>query len=349
MKILIYGESYWYGVAIPLCRDLKKLDCETYLFDWTKYLFVSKAVTLTNRILDKFLTKYVVSKINKEFLDFLKKNEVRYDLILVLQGKHLCLETVKEAKKYCKIIANWNIDEFFNPNAYISKYHLSIFDKYDCIFTARKNLLNEYYKKGAKCIDILNWFYYPEAHYKINISEEERIKCGSDIAFLGSWSKNRENTLSVLANLNIRIWGDQWHKASKWFRSRFNIMYRGAWFEEMSKVIASSRVIVDVLTKENLDETNLKCFQVPACGGLLIINRNSAVRELLTENEEIVCYDSLNELREKCLYYISNERERKRIAENGYIKITQGENTLFDRAKQIKDTTQDIIDYRDIQ
>ena len=39
------------------------------------------------------------------------------------------------------------------------------------------------------------------------------------------------------------------------------------------------------------------------------------------EGEDLVCFDGIEDLREKIAYYLTHEEERKQIAENGYQKV----------------------------
>lgn len=331
MKILIYGEGYWFGLATPLKIAFESLGNEVDLFDWTKYLFRSKKANFTNKVLDRLLVNKVANEINNGLMEFVKQN--KYDLLLVLQGKHLYSETLLFTKKYCTHVLNWNIDDFFNPN--VRTCDLNSFQHYDWILSARKHLFPEYYNKGAKNIECINWFYYPEKQHPVKVEEKEYLKWGSDLAFMGTLSKHRENTLKELDGFNLKIWGSGWHKAGKEFKNKFILMYQEAWFEEMSKVCNATKIIVDVLTAENNDTTNLKNFQIPACGGFLMSNRTDAILELFDEDKEIVCYSSFEELRSKCNYYLQNERERKKIATNAFNKVTNGNNSVLDRAIQI--------------
>ena len=231
MKILIYGENYWYGIAPPLKSVFETLGHVVDLFDWTSFLYRSKEVNLKNRIFDKLFKQKVMKAINKYFIKQIEN--IKYDFILVLQGVALLPETVLFAKKYCKNIANWNIDDFFNSKTKIFKYNLNSFNKYDCIFSVRKHLFARYLQQGAKRVEHLLWFYYPEKQYRVTVPPEEVDKWGSDISFLGTWSKHRENVLLNLKGFNLKIWGNYWNRAQKQFKKEFIVTNSEAWFEEM--------------------------------------------------------------------------------------------------------------------
>src|SRR5207237_639841 len=66
------------------------------------------------------------------------------------------------------------------------------------------------------------------------------------------------------------------------------------------------------------DETTTRTYEIPACGGFMLHERNEEVLELYEEGKEIACFDSAEELREKILYYLRHQQERERIALAGY-------------------------------
>ena len=333
MKILIYGEGYFFALAPQQKRSLEQLNCVVDLFNWTSYLYTEQGVNLKNRILNRIMMPTIAAKINQDLISSVRNN--RYDLILVNNGWHLTAGTIDALKKHAKYVVNWSTDELYN-DAFSSFIHTESYSRYDCVFSQRKHLFSFYRSKGIKRLEYLPLFYYPE-HHPVATSGNDKNKWGSDIAFMGTWSKEREKMLDVLAGLNVNIWGGHWNKSNKEFKKTFTITNKIAWLEDMARVADSTKIIVDALTKNQNDKINLKNLQVPACGGFLITNRTDIILELFEEDKEIVCYDSYEELRSKCEYYLLHEEERRAIAINAHKKVVDGQNTILDRAKKILD------------
>jgi len=55
--------------------------------------------------------------------------------------------------------------------------------------------------------------------------------------------------------------------------------------------------------------------------GFLLTNYQAEIPYYFTEGEDLVCFDGVEDLREKVAYYLEHEDERMRIAENGYRKV----------------------------
>jgi len=333
MKILIYGEGYFFAIAPQLKSAFEQLNCDVDIFDWTSYLYTTKKINLRNRILNRILLPLIQNRINEHFINHIKSDA--YDAILVITGWHLSVKSIETAKKHARCILNWSMEELFN-NVFSAFINTETYNKYDIIFSPRQHLFKQYLSKGIKRIEYLPFFYYPQ-HYPIVPTGKDKELWGSDIAFMGTWSKEREKVLKMLEGHKVKIWGGGWNKSHNKFKHKFTITNKIAWLEDMSKVVNSTKIIVDTLTKEQNDKINMKNYQIPACGGFLLSQRTDEILALFEEDKEIVCYDSYEELKDKCEYYLLHGEDRKKIAINAHNKVVDGQNAIIDRAKQILD------------
>ena len=329
-KILIYGRPYKWGIPYNLKEAFQRVGYKADIFDWTQYLQRTKKYNLKNRILDRILISNTAKKINLSLTSSFKKG--KYDLLIVLNGLHLFSETITKINKEVPVV-NWNLDDFFNPRNN-SKYMLKAFDKYDCIFTQRRHLIEEYYKKGAKRVEPLSCCYIPEFLYPENLSTREIKVFGSDIVFIGTWSRRREEILYMLQDFNLKIWGSHWNRANKRFHR--NISCSAPIFaDDMRKAIIASKINLNILTIENRDTTNLRNFEISACAGFQLTERSKEIQELFEEDTDITCFETVEELISKSKYYLEHESERERIRLNGHKRLVNGNHTIMDRADQI--------------
>ncbi len=65
----------------------------------------------------------------------------------------------------------------------------------------------------------------------------------------------------------------------------------------------------------------LRAFDIMAAGGFLITSFTSDFLKYFVPDEDFVFYESINDLLEKCDYYLTHTEERIKIAENGYKKM----------------------------
>lgn len=78
----------------------------------------------------------------------------------------------------------------------------------------------------------------------------------------------------------------------------------------------------------------LRCFEIMASGGLLLSNFQSGFADCFNEGDELVCFESAEDMLMKIDYLLSHEDERKQIAENGYNRLVK-EHTFLHRAEEM--------------
>mgnify|MGYP003376063316 FL=1 len=67
----------------------------------------------------------------------------------------------------------------------------------------------------------------------------------------------------------------------------------------------------------------LRCLDIMGAGGLLLSNYQSDFYEHFIPGQDLVLYESVDDLLKKCAYYLRHESERKQIAINGYNKVKE--------------------------
>ena len=75
-----------------------------------------------------------------------------------------------------------------------------------------------------------------------------------------------------------------------------------------------------------------------AAGGFLLTQHCPQIEEWFKVGEECDIYHSIDECIDKVKYYLDNESERLRIANNGYIAVHKN-HTYKHRIKQVLDDT----------
>jgi|GEM_PF-1978179 len=106
-------------------------------------------------------------------------------------------------------------------------------------------------------------------------------------------------------------------------------------YQEILEVMAQSKILIhDIAYFKN--GSHERIFSAMLNGALVISNTNNYSFNLYKDGESIVFYD-VNDQKdyvEKVKYYLANENERSRIAENAY-RITSEYNTWENRANEI--------------
>lgn len=90
---------------------------------------------------------------------------------------------------------------------------------------------------------------------------------------------------------------------------------------EMPKAFHLSKINLNMTIKPIETGLPLRIFDIMGCGGFLMTNYQSEISDLFEIGVDLETYSSMEELIDKCAYYLSHEKERKQIAFNGYQKV----------------------------
>ena len=320
-KILIYGEN-WIG-TLPqlLASDLSRRGYSIEIFDFTEILPGIRNRSIRERIQRRLFEKLYTARIRMLFLK--KVEDFRPDLVLVAKGLHLDKPTLTEIRSKGIPLVNWNPDDFFNlKNSNASL--IEAMSAYDLIVSSRDHLFEKYRDHGAQHLLYLDWYYVPELHFDRTM--EKTITA----SFVGSWSPTREEFIAELTT-PLRIWGGGWEKSSKSFHKFHAVQNKILSQVEMSTVFCSSKFNLNLLTHENSDFSNLRFFEVPASGGLLLTERNPTAKRYLVDKEECLMFSSPEEINK----IIGGDFKIDNIACAGKLRITTGGNAFSNRVDEL--------------
>jgi len=160
---------------------------------------------------------------------------------------------------------------------------------------------------------------------------------GHDVAFVGNWRPEREAFLERLVDFDLRIWGTEYWKRNTKPASKLRERWAGGplFGPEFAKACADNRILLNIIDGVGWPGPNMRAFEQPACRAFSLVTRTPTIVELFKEGENIECFGSVDEARDKIDFYLRNESARQRIAEAGYRFVLAGANTYIDRVKQL--------------
>jgi len=258
-------------------------------------------------------------------------SRLKPDLILVAKGEEITPATLTRLKQKAKIV-NWNPD---NPlNALNSTPDLiQAIPFYDHCYIWGKFLLPELERLGAQHASYLPFAYDPDLHQPRALNDDELKKLSSDLVFAGTHEPQRVEALNHLTDLDLVIWGNHWNRLPRDhpLRKHWRCDAHG---DDLSRVYSASRVALNFIRQQNGSAHNMRTFEAPACGVMLLTTRTQEQVELFGEEEGAVFFESHEELRDKANYYLTHEDQRQQVAQRGREKILRG-HTYAERMKQI--------------
>jgi spore maturation protein CgeB len=267
------------------------------------------------------------------------------DLVLVLNGMHnfpahypddidrLRLSGIKTAV-------------WFADDPYYSDLSIELAPHYEYVFTHELAALSYYQEAGASQVYYLPLAVHEGLFRPMPVSRQYM----SDVCFIGTGFPNRialfNQLVPYLAHKKVVIVGALWHHL-KQYRLLSNSIIKG-WMpaEETAKyyngasiVINCHRSPIDPVYNRNSREMpaysiNPRTYEISACGTLQLTDIRQDLFSLYTPEEDLITYETADELIEKIENYLQDEEERRNIALQG-LKRTMQEHTFATRIRRM--------------
>jgi spore maturation protein CgeB len=163
--------------------------------------------------------------------------------------------------------------------------------------------------------------------------------------FIGAFDHERAAYLDELHSSLLDIYGDAKWKTRNILRPfiRKAYMNKALYGSEYMQAISSSMGIVNLLRKQNIleDSHNMRTFEVPGFGGLLVSQRTSEQLEYFEEDREAVFFENVEELRDKLEYLSKNRNVVTAIKQAAYKRSVHANYSYDNRSKQLLKCLQD--------
>ena len=262
-----------------------------------KFDIVMESLFFSNNIIkkvgSKFYRPFFLQQKNSELLKYC--SILKPDIILIFKGMNIYPETIKNLKSYTKIICNYNPDHpflFFSKgsgNDFV-RNSIPFYDIHISYSLSITEKLKSVYNTNAYCIP----FGYDETVQTSYIPDVANY-----FVFIGVWDKEREAFFNQLPELPIKIFGPAWGKSKG---HSYNYYQRKSLLDnEYYSTSYSALGCINLLRKQNIveDSHNMRTFEVPGVGGLLISQRTEEQLMYFEENKEAIYFSDVYELMDK--------------------------------------------------
>ena len=103
------------------------------------------------------------------------------------------------------------------------------------------------------------------------------------------------------------------------------------------ELLAQSKLVLNLHRDEQADVGNIRCYEATGVGSCLLTDRGEDLKTFFDVENDIVSFNSVDELIDKVGYLLEHEKEIERIAKNGQ-KTTLSRHTVGHRCEFIADT-----------
>jgi len=133
------------------------------------------------------------------------------------------------------------------------------------------------------------------------------------ISFIASGDNYRENFLIKIKKFKINIFGNSWR-----LDTTHHIVKSFVYGSELSEIISKSFISINILRQQNKGSHNMKTFEIPAMGGLLVTTRSKEQNLFFPENKASIMFNSVKELEKKIFFLMKNRKIAENIRKKGF-------------------------------
>ncbi len=299
---------------------------------------------LFNKVINKLSPDFFYRGINEGLLRFLNKK--LYDVILVFKGMELFPETVRQLKDHAAITANYNADHpfiFFFPGSGNS-HVLNSIPHYDVHFSYAQKIVQQLQNRFNKQAYCIPFGYNSYIHASPGNASNEYV---DSFLFIGVFDEERARYLNQLKSDRLHIYGDSKWRSRNLSRAYLRNAYqnKALYNSDYAQAITSSLGILNLLRKQNIieDSHNMRTFEVPGYGGLLISQRTGEQLGFFEEDKEAVYYSSPEELKVKLEYLAAHPAVISSMKQAAYYKSVNNDYSYDQRSRQLLHCLQNVF------
>lgn len=260
--------------------------------------------------------------------------ELKPTVIIIFKGMELYPSTIAELKKITKLLCNYNPDhpfEFYsrgagNQNVKESIKHYDLYFSYASTIAAK---LAQLYQVNTAVIPF---------GFDGNLWQKPTLVT-ENYAFVGAFDHIRLRQLKQLQHLPVQVYGSgNWTKHLKMKDTAImKVFDKEIYLEDYARICTHSTGVINFLRRQNLNEQshNMRTFEVPGYGGLLISERTEQQLDFFEEGKEAIYFSSIEELYDKVNFIEKNSEVAYKIKMAAYERIIKSDYTYTDRAKHM--------------
>ena len=304
-KVLVIGPLNIGALPESYARAFERLGMEVVRFDSERAQL--QAIGFAgNRILRRALRSYLWNAANREAVEVAEC--VRPALIFAVKCSFLHPDTIRQIRRSVGVpFVNHYPDHPYigirwDPReaSALRRDLIEVLRQYSIVWMWERSLVERLRRDGVEA-KYLPFAVDPELYRPQ--SAAEGLHCdvchlNHDVAFVATYTRFRCAEVAAIRKHTIAIWGDNWPQ--KWKTpSGQHRAHPAIWGSAVGDIYAKAPVSLNVLNAENLGGPNMRTFEVPGSGGVMLARYSPEQHEFFPENEAAVYYRSPAEIDDK--------------------------------------------------
>lgn len=339
MKICIVGNWRFEQYEPAFARALESLGHQVVEFSVTP--FFTGPIGIVQQVIPFPGAAFL--RLNKKLLNFVRQEKP--DLTIFWRSTHILPNTIIKIKDLGVVTISYNNDDPFGPQAhgnvpwhhhFLWWWYLRCLQHFNFNFFYRKINCEEAKSYGAKHADVLLPYFLPWNDKPISLDINEKNIFKADVVFVGHYEADgRLGHLRALldAGINVKLWGGHY-----WSPKNMGDLYKSlapivpVEGVDYRKALSGANICLCFLSKLNRDTYTRRCFEIPACGKVMLAERTDDLLNMFKEDEEACFFSSSAELVKKTKWLLNNPELRLKIAKAGFNRVWSDGHDVNNRA-----------------
>jgi len=320
-RILVIGPSHLGALPESYARAFERVGMEVFRFDDDRALFRATGFA-RNRLLRRAFRPLLWWELNRAILEIAET--VRPALIFAVRAAYLEPETVAHIRKLVGVpfVNHYPDNPYIGvrlaPGEASTQRHnlIEVLREYSTVWMWERSLVRRL-REDQVAAEYLPFGVDPELFHPQSAAEP--LFCQScdtqhQVVFVGTCTRLRKREIASIRKHSVAIWGNGW--PSKWESGLPHRVHAPVYGEAVARIYAGAKLSLNVLNTESLDGHNMRTFEVPASGGVMLARYSDVQTEFFPENEAAAYYRSPEELDAKIDWLLGYAALRKRIRSN---------------------------------
>jgi len=321
-RILVIGPLNHTALAESYARAFERLGMEVVRFDSERALMRASRFT-GNRILRRALRPSLWNAVNREAVEVAER--VRPALVFAVKCSFFHPETIRQIRKSAGVpFVNHYPDHPYigirwDPReaSALRRDLIEVLRQYSVVWMWERGLVERLRRDGVEA-KYLPFAVDPEISRPQWIPEGlycDACHLAHDVAFVATYSRARCAEVAAIRKHTVAIWGNNWPRKWRTLTGQHRV-HPPAWGSVVGDIYARAALSLNVLNAENLGGPNMRTFEIPGSGGVMLARYSAEQNEFFPENEAAVYYRSPAELDDKIASVLGDRDVRARLRHN---------------------------------
>jgi spore maturation protein CgeB len=317
MRILVIGGFHFGSLTESYARAFEMQDHEVFRFDSDRAYFQA-AQWAGNRLVRRVGRRLLWNRVNLSTIEAVRC--VRPKLVLVVKGSYLHPETVRRIRTQEGIpVVNYYSDNPYcgipwDPRKTSAQRRdlVDVLKEYSVVFIWGNHLVKQLRADGVTA-KYLPFGVDPELYRPFPRKSCE--ECGQlhGVVFVGQWNKKRQSHIRAVRHHQVGIWGPMWVHAVRKFNGKHTIHNQRVFGRACAAIYSSSVASLNVVDDLNMPGHNMRTFEIPASGGIMISTFTAEQAEFFPEGEAAWYYRDQFEIDEILDRILEDREEQERF------------------------------------